>query len=274
MKISPQRHRLPRAARAFTMIEIAICLAIIGFALIGIIAALPLGMNTQRDNRQDTLIGQDANLLIELIRSGSRGADDLTNYVIAVTNWVDLYDGQGSRVKGYTNYYTPYQARQFDYPLPERALTNGANIIGLLSTPEFYTNTYGTISSFHPLPNVYQGGYSNRVVVYIRSISGLAAEKPPQNNDIMRDDAFTYRVVVVNAPVAQDSNTVYQAYNQNLREAMRELRMTFLWPFYPNGRTGPGRQTFRTSIAGDLHSDPFRPGLFYYQPQTFTPTTP
>ena len=51
-------------AAAFTMIEIAICLAIIGFALVAIIGVLPLGMNTQRDNREETIINQDATVLL------------------------------------------------------------------------------------------------------------------------------------------------------------------------------------------------------------------
>ena len=44
----------------FTMVEIAICLAIIGIALVSIIGVLPIGMNTQRDNREETIINQDA----------------------------------------------------------------------------------------------------------------------------------------------------------------------------------------------------------------------
>src|SRR5882724_985628 len=85
--ISPVDRRAPRLAQcAFTMIEIAICLAIIGVALVGIIGVLPYGMNTQRDNREETVIGQDANLLTELIRNGARGADDLTNYVYVIVN--------------------------------------------------------------------------------------------------------------------------------------------------------------------------------------------
>src|SRR5665647_1612048 len=53
---------------AFTMVEIAICLAIIGFALVAIIGVLPLGMNTQRDNREETIINQDATVLLEAVR--------------------------------------------------------------------------------------------------------------------------------------------------------------------------------------------------------------
>ena len=38
------------------MIEIALCLAIIGFALVAIIGILPAGMQVQKDNREDTIV--------------------------------------------------------------------------------------------------------------------------------------------------------------------------------------------------------------------------
>ena len=66
---------------AFTMIEIAISLAVIAFALVAIIGVLPTGMNVQKDNREDTIINQDGPYWLEAIRNGSRGLDYLTNYV-------------------------------------------------------------------------------------------------------------------------------------------------------------------------------------------------
>ena len=57
-----------------------------------------------------------------------------------------------------------------------------------------------------PINNLFYGGYSNHVYAYVRSFSGLAAEKPPQNNQIMREDAFSYQVLCVNAPMAVDTN--------------------------------------------------------------------
>jgi len=95
---------------AFTMIEIAICLAIVGFALVAIIGVLPIGMNTQRDNREETIINQDAIMLINAIRTGARGMDDLTNYVSGVAAY-----------SATNNYLTN--------------ITSGAQIVGLLSTP-------------------------------------------------------------------------------------------------------------------------------------------
>ena len=52
----------PTRQSAFTMIEIALCLAIIGFALVAIIGVLPTGMGVQRQNREETIINQDATI--------------------------------------------------------------------------------------------------------------------------------------------------------------------------------------------------------------------
>src|SRR5690242_17584022 len=91
-------HRAPGGQRAFTMIEIAISLAVIGFALVAIIGILPIGMNVQKENRQETIINQDGNMFMEAIRFGGRGFDDLTNYVVAVTNYWALYSDVGPPV--------------------------------------------------------------------------------------------------------------------------------------------------------------------------------
>ncbi len=65
-----------RGEQAFTLVEIAICLGIIGFALVAIIGILPAGLQVQRDNKEDTIINQEGTYLLEAIRSG---AEELTN---------------------------------------------------------------------------------------------------------------------------------------------------------------------------------------------------
>src|SRR5271169_3479456 len=89
---------LSHSSYGFTMIEIALCLAIIGFALISILLVLPTGMHTQRDTREETIINQDASMLIEAIRGGARGMDDLTNYVYAITNYQQDYNNTGKPI--------------------------------------------------------------------------------------------------------------------------------------------------------------------------------
>jgi type II secretory pathway pseudopilin PulG len=67
-----ERLRKPESA-GFTMVEIAIALGVIAFALIAIIGVLPSGLQVGRDNREETIINQDARLLLEAVRNGSRG---------------------------------------------------------------------------------------------------------------------------------------------------------------------------------------------------------
>jgi prepilin-type N-terminal cleavage/methylation domain-containing protein len=262
----------------FTMVEIAICLAIIGIALVGIIGVLPIGLNTQRATREETVINQDVAVLLPIIKQGSTGADDLTNYVYAITNDWTLFKADGSvNVAGHNGYIgyndgnapgvsitgtTPYP----NSPYSSTLITNGANIVGLLSTPE-YTYPNGA-----PAANLSETtGYSNHITAYVRSMSGLAAEKPPQNSSsILVEDAFGYQIVIVNAPVALDTNNFNTFYNKQLWQNQRELRMTYHWPQLPNGKTGSFSQTFRATIAGQLGTNLLNGQfLYFYQPQTF-----
>src|ERR1039458_8077686 len=283
-RLPAARTRVTRHASrvcGFTMIEIALCLAIIGFALVSILLVLPSGMNTQRETREETIINQDATMLLEAIRSGARGLDDLTNNVYAITNYVTHYNNKGipdqpTHTWGYT------YAHASDNGGADQAgmhLTNGLRIIGLLSTPEYTRDV--TLGPVNPSPiSTFNTVYvSNHVVAYVRSFSGLAAEKPPQNNPIMQEDPFSYRVLCVNAPMAADTNSLnknslfYSAYNNQLAGNLRELRMTFLWPQLPNGNVGAFRQTFRTSVGGQLIGtyDPVNSlTLYFYQSQSFT----
>jgi len=194
------------------MMEIAISLAIIGIALVAIIGVLPLGMNVQQDVRQETIIGQDANVFMEAIRNGSLGLDDLTNYVYAITNYWVQYNAGGAIAQQGTNGYSywPHPLNAFGYPLQGKPLTNGANIIGLLSTPEYIgAPGFGSGVAGAPgegIPSLFFGGISNHIVAYCRSISGPAYEKPPQDNPILQGDSFSYRMFVVNAPTPVDTN--------------------------------------------------------------------
>ncbi|HXR48222.1 MAG TPA: prepilin-type N-terminal cleavage/methylation domain-containing protein [Candidatus Limnocylindrales bacterium] len=301
------------ACAGFTMVEIAICLAIIGIALVAIIGVLPAGLNVQKDNREETLIGQDATVFIENIRNGARGLDDLTNYVLAITNYWAYYPTIGALpqpgVNSYT--YTNFTIAP-KYPTagtpPGAPLTNGMNIIGLLSTPEYINQGNGA-----PILNLVEGGISNYVVVYVRSLSGPAVEKPPQDNDIIRSDSFSYKMICQNVPVAVYIPPIWQVATQykagdevywagltwrataantgknprqpsapwvvlgspaqQLTSNLRELRFTFLWPLLPNGAPGNGRQTFRTSVAGQMvQTGDYnnKEWLYFFQPQTFT----
>ena len=108
----------------FTMIELVICLGIISFALIAIIGVLPVGINVQKDNREETIIVQDGMYWMEAIRSGATGLDNLTNHVEYIR--ID----ETSNRAGYR--WEPVSVSPGDNHL---FLPGGAAIIGLLSMP-------------------------------------------------------------------------------------------------------------------------------------------
>jgi prepilin-type N-terminal cleavage/methylation domain-containing protein len=273
----------PTGQRGFTMIEIALCLAIIGFALLSILLVLPKGMDTQRETREQTIINDDASMLLEAIRSGSRGADDLTNYVYAITNYITEYNSDGTVRGSYVAGYTP-TAASLSGSRPGMLLTNGLRIVGLLSTPEFTDTVIGPpFTGGAPISSIFGRAYtSNYIVAYVRSLSGLAAEKPPQDNAVMQGASFGYQIRCVNAlgSLAQDTNTlnsaIGSAYERQLAGNLRELRLLFMWPQLPNGKVGNFRQNFRVSVAGQLVVTnygsyfPNIDSLYFYDSQSFT----
>jgi prepilin-type N-terminal cleavage/methylation domain-containing protein len=185
------RNPSPATREGFTIIEIALCLAIIGFALVAIIAVLPRGLNVQKRNREETIVSQDAEVWMSAIRSGARGYDDLTNYVICITNfWTEIKPDGTPGLSG-NDWYTPSGSGVTSITVPSTPnfpLTNGAHIIGLLSMPK-------------RIPDYVDPPYqSNYVVAYVRAFSGAAVEKIPQTNTTILNDSFIYRMIVENFP--------------------------------------------------------------------------
>jgi type II secretory pathway pseudopilin PulG len=280
------------ASRAFTMIEIALSLAIIGFALVAIIGILPLGMNVQKENREETIINQDATILMEAFRNGAKGSDDLTNYIISITNYTLDYNARGVPVgnSAHTWGYT-YNGSTFDNGLnnPQFPLTNGYRIIGLLGTPKIFWFGERYASQFR----------SNHVVATFRSMSGPASEKAPQTNSIIQDLGLSYRVItdvspfgtnfydplwLYRGPPLQTNSPDYIAkfnYSNVLRSLslnLRDIRLTFRWPLLPNGDVGPGRQVYRTMVGGRQYAtndydNAGRPlaltNLFFFEPRNY-----
>lgn len=264
----------PRSDSGFTMLEIAISLAIIAFALVAIIGALPTGMNVQRDNRQETVINQDATVWMDAIRNGEAGLDDLTNYVLAITNTQTLWrvtisqtnQVQGSlKVWGFTpDSSTPVNGNQF-------LLTNGARIVGLLSTPRYFaTNTGGTVYYF-----------SNYIVATVRAMSGSAVEKFPQTNLDVLDQALVYRLIPEISSFNEwdttwtNGNQTARKLSRNLETNLYNLRLTFRWPYYANGTSGNGRQVLRTLVSGSMGTMPTPidwgspTNLYFFQPRLY-----
>jgi type II secretory pathway pseudopilin PulG len=248
------------------MIEIAISLAVIGFALVAIIGILPTGMNVQKENREETIIGQDASVFMDAIRSGAKGMDDLTNYVVAITNWQTTYNFKGKPIGAnpVALFYTYTNSSVVPPMVGPFLLTNGARIVGLLSTPKYVPATNNAKALV----------CSNYVVAYVRALSGPASEKFPQTNDAIRELAFNYRLASDVVPyTSYDPNWTnyndpslyapttnfaeitlrsnYWMVAKNTQENLYDIRLIFRWPLLANG-VGNGRQSFRTLASGHL----------------------
>jgi len=257
------------------MIEIAISLAIIGFALVAIVGILPIGMSAQRDNRHETIINQDASVLMDAVRNGQRGLDDLTNYVIGITNYSLEFNARGvgkASVWGYSVQGASLDGR----PMPRLTLTNGYSIIGVLSTPKIVPHPNGSFTS-------------NHVVAVFRSLSGPANEKPPQLNPTIQEMALTYRVIADISDYSTNfydptwtnftlsnlstndivTRSNYMRLVQSLYTNLHDVRLTFLWPILPSGKIGSGRQVYRTMVSGRYTNDPPTSPYFFFQPRTY-----
>jgi hypothetical protein len=249
------------------MVEIAISLGVIAFALVAIIGVLPIGLGAQRANRQETIINQDEKVFMDAIRNGSGGLDDLTNYVQQITVSRALFDHTGKLVGSNLFLYTYFGSSNLTISSPTPVstptpfpLTNGYNIVGLLSTPKI-------------IPTYYNGNpaiLSNYVAANVYSLSGPASEKAPQSNPDVQSLALTYRMVCEILPFAEydpywtnTSLTVpgfiplnrahsnYWASAGNLQTNLYNVRLLFRWPLVnPGGTLGPGRQSYRTMVGG------------------------
>jgi len=257
-----------RRQSAFTMVEIALCLAIVGFALVAIIGVLPAGLNVQRDNREETIINEEGAIWMDALRAGGTTQfgvfDQLTNYVDRI---------------GVESFYYESATDLVPDPVPKRSyyadgpFRTGFEIVGLLSTPQII-----------PIAGSPQGAYfSNYVYAYVRSLNGIAAEKPPQDNPDVKDLAFSYKLLVQTTPVdsfdpgAQRTNWMAQVEGRNLAD----VRLLFRWPLkrgivpgQPNPELGAGRLPFRVQFSGNIREvDPRNSGfptyLYFFQPRDY-----
>ncbi|HZM04630.1 MAG TPA: type II secretion system protein [Candidatus Saccharimonadales bacterium] len=263
-----------RGQRAFTMIEIALAIGVIGFALVAIIGILPAGLNVQKDNREDTIVSQDAPYFLNAIRNGEQRTNHniLAQYVESITI-SNLTDG------GLTTYTNPSMPSLLVGTIGE--LTNDAAIIGLLSTPEYDPRLLDPAGVL----------ITNQVTAIVRAMTGSATEQGGSNGAVAFRYAMTVEVVpwvgygfeMTNYLAASDlieSNFLYNRWyesqfeSQYMTNNIHEVRLKFSWPVLPNGNIGPNYQTYRSVVSAHLFmTNAAAPFYWYFQPNTYTTNT-
>ncbi|HAB15083.1 MAG TPA: hypothetical protein PLX89_12335 [Verrucomicrobiota bacterium] len=281
--------RSSRRAAAFTMVELALCIAIVAFAMVAILGVLPLGLTVQKQNREETIVDQDAPQWVDLIRRGGIGWDDLTNYVDFILVERTPVNGRGNTVT--YGFRGPFYPVTEPLPAPDVILGTGLDIVSLLSIPRFEADQ-GIL-------------YSNKITAVCRSFSGaFNSQVRPDGtvgfrpDDRQLDDAFRYQMQVELTPVTQlptfnvSSTNLVSLANVNLGgylNALRldtnlvqdlkgpaemrpdrdflmatlyDLRLVFRWPVFRVGgqlTVGPGTRTIRAQLFG-------RPRFAAYNP--------
>jgi hypothetical protein len=234
---SRQHVGIRRPTSAFTLVEIAIALGVIGFALVAIIGILPTGLQIQRDNRAETIINQDGTFWLEAIRNGARGLDELVDHVESITiiTWNYAVDPPAIISSNYLTFNNGGYA-------------NGSNIIGLLTTPAAIPNT--------------------EAQAVVTAISGAAAEKSTDAAD--RELAFRYRMTV---QIEKTENYVpsFSALSTNHLPmvadpltSLYELRLNMAYAWVRDSQPGTRRQTYRASISRTMTN--LSPQNFFFVP--------
>lgn len=229
MKLTfPQRG--PRPDAAFTMVEIALSIAVVAFALVAILGILPTGFTVQKDNREDTIINQEGAYWIEAITGGARGLAQLTNSVEAIT-----ITNQLGVVLSVTN-------QPGSMMTPEQ-------VVGLLSWPKYQLD-----------PTDPARWLTNRVLARVRAITGLATEQTTLTNEA----GFRYQVqvdITETRTIPQNLADEFVAagiplpvvYDRQIAGTLYDIRLVLRWPIYERGNSfdvGTGRKVFRTAVAG------------------------
>jgi len=244
---------------AFTILEIAIALGVIGFALVAIVGILPTGLNVEKENREETLINQDGPLFMEAIRSGAQGLGMLTNFVDSIT--VTEKSVNPDVVTVYTNSGTITSVGGTNY---NGHMTNASWVIGLLTRPKYLPISTG-------LPAI-----TNRIDAHVRALSGSAIEQTNTARDITLAYSIFAEIVPMNFHAFQgNTNNSFvlanDPYSQKLQTNVFEIRLNFRWPLYPNGTVGTRRKIYRSYVSGRIASrtEPDGTELYFFQPDNF-----
>lgn len=224
---------------AFTLVEVAMSIALVAFALAAIVGVLPAGLRVQEENLEDTIINQDGPVLMEAIRSGSTNISQLE----ASIEWLRRVE-MSNGVPIFTNYFTNY--------------TDPANIIGQLSQPKYDPN------------------FTTEFVGQAKFVASSGAMIFQDSAPATRAVAFSYIVTSEVIPLQTRYNAAPTLTNSvyDVKLTMNWPVRPASTPF--NFRVGNGSKIFRTSVMGFAHQQGenffIRPGVLApYTEETVVP---
>ena len=215
-----------RGEPGFTLVEVAIAIGVIGFALVAIIGILPTGLEVQRDNRTETIVNQDGTFWLEAIRNGSRGLDELPRYV----DRIEITNSLTGMVRTYSTF------------------ASGAEIIGLLTTQAAITNEEA------------------RAYVWAVSGSAAEKEPNAANRELSFKYRMTIHIeqgTNFAVPFSALSTNFVPMYADPL-ETLYHLRLTFAYPLAADDRKATTRrQSYHAMVNRNVETRVVG-GISYY----------
>ena len=257
MKTRP-RHQ-DHGTAGFTLIEIAIAIAVVAFALVAIIGVLPTGMQVQKENREETIITQEARMLMEAIRTGSTNVHG--HNLADRLEWIQFYTNSAvgnMEARPFSTRWFPTLGNtltnsrfgmippntQFAQTHPLYNHSGARDIIGHLSASAYDTNFW---APGIPFGSIFQ---TNKFQTKARFLAN-SGERLAFDTQLAKQLAFSYLVTAEVYPQRMIGGTPLVRSNN-----VHELRLTFEWPVYGkdnatnNPRIGKYKRVFRSTISG------------------------
>lgn len=273
MKLFPNPLRPGRRPeRAFTLVEIVLSLAIVAIALVAIIGVLPIGLNVQTDNQEESIISADAAMWMEAFRNGAQGASYFDPNPNKLENppKAPLFNIHEIKVQQVVRRMSTDQVLTEDINYFDEFQRDN-ELIGLLSRPKY---------QFNPAADL----YTNWIVYAdVRALNGNMADLAAD-----MDFAFKYRLTPEIVPLLGVNPNHLQTTNAAgafiplpiLETNLFELRLNFQWPLVVGQGGGyraqtnfAKRLTFRTIISGQQlivpHPDTGEL-LYFVQPRQYS----
>jgi prepilin-type N-terminal cleavage/methylation domain-containing protein len=261
-----------RPERAFTLVEIVLSLAIVAIALVAIIGVLPIGLNVQTDNQEESIISADAAMWMEAFRNGAQGASYFDPNPNKLENPppAPLFNIHEIKVQQVVRRMSTDQVLTEDINYFNEFQRDN-ELIGLLSRPKY---------QFNPAADL----YTNWIVYAdVRALNGNMADLAAD-----MDFAFKYRLTPEIVPLLGVNPNHLQTTNAAgafiplpiLETNLFELRLNFQWPLVVGQGGGYRAQTrfaksltFRTIISGQQlivpHPDTGEL-LYFVQPRQYS----
>ncbi len=250
------RLKVQRGRAAFTMGEVAIALAVVAFGLVAVLGVLPVGLNVQRDNREDTLIKNDGEYWMHALRGGRLALDSL-NHV----EWMEIHTPDTKL------YRAEFAALQFDghpadsalWPVFHDAAGNAqlppASYRGSLKQSTWRGDVIGWLST--------PDSMAVRKIAKVRPMGSTVLQRKFGEKTVGRDGRVMYR----NEGGDQTFSYLLESSVVERAPSFWEVKLTMRWPILEEGatadtvKTGPGRRTFVSYIHAPLEKAQARWGL-------------